>query len=148
MAVTHRTIVLYPATAKTSTFNTSDLPIGHEYTAVNIWVKTTSSSGTSPTLDVKVQRAVRAPAGTESALRDTAGSYEYQDMAAFTQITGNIERTMGIVGSGNADYQVTAGTLAAGTIKSGPIPAAMRCRCVIAGTNPSFTIQIVVELIP
>jgi hypothetical protein len=144
---TSRTICIYPATAAAATFNTVDIPVGWMYSGFKVWVKTTASSGTSPTLDVKIEEAIRAP-GTATAGQNCNGSYEYQDYAAFTQINGNTERMLSVAGSGEEEYVVSAGTLAAATIRNGPIPEIFRCRCVIAGTNPSFTVQIVVKLIP
>ena len=136
------------ATAQTVTFTTADIKIGHQFTSIYVWVKTTAVTGTSPTLNLILQRAILPPAAVDVEWTDITGTTEYQDYAAFSQITGNTERAMSIVGSANQEFAVTEGTLTAGTILDGAIPPAFRFKGVIGGTSPNFTVQIVVQFIP
>ncbi len=74
--------------AKTATFNTEDVRVG-DWDYIGIGVKTESSSGTSPTLDVKMQVSWNGGTSYWDAYPDDANS---ETQAALAQITGNAEK--------------------------------------------------------
>ncbi len=118
------------ASAAATTSSTSDV-LGNldRVSKLIIQVKTTASSGTSPTLNVYVQ--IQLPNGTD-----------YMDIGSFTQFTGTANHYMAIVSGGNSTAVVTDGTLTAGTILNVPFPQYWRIKWVVAGTSPSFTLAI------
>lgn len=93
----------------------------------------TAITGTTPTLDLKIQTSVD---GTN-----------WQDVAAFAQVTAATGiRFLRIVAGGAIPNVVEEaqkdGTLAAATVESGPLGKFIRAKWVIGGTTPSFTMQL------
>lgn len=103
------------------------------YGQATIYLKVTGTAGTSPTLDVKLQKQL--PDGAT-----------WQDIAAFTQFTGNANRVMHLTNGGNLEEAQAAGSLTAGTINGVPFGTIWRLYYVIAGTSPSFTIAAYIEV--
>jgi hypothetical protein len=89
---------------------------------------TTASSGVGPTSDVKIQTSVN-------------GS-NWDDVAAFAQVTGTGRRYLYFscdIASTSPEHVEADGTLAAGTVRQGPLGEMLRAKVVTAGTTPSFT---------
>lgn len=99
------------------------------YSACKIEVNVTAASGTSPTLDIKLQTLL--PDNTT-----------WMDVAAFNQITGISKNVLDFVSAGSTVNAVTTDTLTAGTILSVLLGRRIRLRGIVAGTNPSFTVTI------
>lgn len=116
---------------KTSTDTTSKFSV-QTLTQMTIQVTTSAVSGTSPTLDVYVQKLL--PDGST-----------WQDIAAFTQFTGNATRVMHLVSGGNLEEAASEAALTAGTTNSVPFGRWWRLKFKIGGTNPSFTIAAALE---
>jgi len=121
---------------KAQTLTSSDQTVGLVgFAAVSqavIYAKSSSVSGTSPTMDIYVQRL----------LPDTT---TWHDIAHFTQFTGNANRVMSMVTGGNKEEAQQAGSLAAATINSVAFGSTWRLSVVIGGTTPSFVLDVYVE---
>lgn len=122
-------LVLAPSAARTAAFTGEAIPI-KGYNSLLIELNSTAASGTSPTLDVKVQTRV-GPNGS------------WADIGAFAQVTGVTKRIMRISRLATPDTEegaLTDGTLAAGTVQQGPLGDQLRIKhAAPGGTNPSFT---------
>lgn len=116
--------------AKSSTFASSKFQVA-DFTQMTIEVTTSSTAGTSPTLDIAVQKLL--PDGTN-----------WQAIAQFTQITGDGTRVMHLVSGGNLE-EAAATSLSSGTLHSVPFGGWWRLNYVIGGTSPSFTIVTSIE---
>lgn len=114
--------------AQTATF-TTETKGADRFVGVIVLVKVSAVSGTTPTLDVKLQTLM--PDGST-----------WCDIAAMTQITSALNKALFFLSSGSAEYTVVDGTLTAGTIKTVPLGRVIRVKGVIGGTNPSFTLSI------
>jgi hypothetical protein len=105
-------------------------------------------SGTTPTLNVRIQQGIRDGAADTLVGSDVTGAYVFHDFATYTQVTVAAKKNIVFVGGSSQEYAVVDGSLAAATIRSGPLGAVLRAQWTIGGTNPSFTFYIVLQLIP
>lgn len=147
-----REIVLVAPTTQTSSGNSEVLIITEQFTAAIVMLQVTAASGTSPTLDLKIQRVITGAAASDADLDNASGTEVFDDYLSFSQVTGTATRIFPIVGAGgqgaNQDYAIADGTLTAGTARNGPIGRKWRAKWVITGTSPSFTFSVVAQLIP
>lgn len=143
-----REVVLKPSAAKTATGAGSSLTVPEGYSQVQVWVDCTARSGTSPTLDLKIQDARTGAASADLEGAQPTGTVVWDDFAAFTQMTNTGQRTMRIVASTSSEAAAADGALTAGTIRAGAISGPWRVKWVIGGTNPSFTFSVVAKFIP
>jgi hypothetical protein len=98
-----------------------------------LYLKVTAASGTSPTLDVYVQKKL-------------ADAATYQDIAHFTQVTTSpTGRVMSLVTGGNKEEIQQTNTLAAATVNAVAFGGIWRISAVVAGTTPSFTFSLWME---
>jgi hypothetical protein len=118
-ALVHSQITLEGgAAAKTATFNTPDL-VNYDGRGIELTLDITAASGTTPTLDVKIQG--------KDEVSDT-----YTDIpgAAFTQKTA----------AGDDKLTIYPGiAVVANESVNLPCPGTIRAVCTIGGTTPSFT---------
>lgn len=105
------------------------------YARCTILLQVTAASGTTPTLNVYVQKDIGTP-----------GNRIYTDFIAFTQVTTSPTSLKAEV---NANLRDVTGTspfpdagLATGTANNGPWGDYWRIKWVIAGTTPSFTFRV------
>ena len=97
-----------------------------------LYLKVTTVSGTSPTLDVYVQKL----------LPDRA---TYQDIAHFAQSTTTGGQVMHMVTGGNKIEAQQTNALAASTVNAVPFGSEWRISMVVAGTSPSFGLSLYME---
>lgn len=115
----------------TSTDRTNKFLIA-PYTQATLYFVTTASSGTSPTLNIRVQKLL--PDNTT-----------WQDIASIAQVTGNASKVLHLVSGGNLQEAQQSEALAAGTVNAVPFGAWWRISYVVGGTNPSFTMNSYIE---
>lgn len=147
-----RTIVLLPSRTITTT-GTGDAVINLEgYTAAIIRLTVPTPTGTSPTLNFRIQQGITDDNAAVNAgdQPPAEASITWDDFAAFAQATtSQVTRYIRIVGGGNAESASSSGALAAGTIRNGPLGSLWRAQWTIGGTNPSYAgVDCVVQLIP
>ena len=120
---------LRASAAATSTGNTDRFQVS-AFSAADILLDVTAASGTSPTLDVYIQKRL-------------ADSSTWQDIAHFAQNTGAAgKQILSFVSSGNSVAAVQTDALTVNTVKTTLIGAEWRVRWVIAGTSPSFSFSV------
>lgn len=111
------------------------------YTQVTLFLSVGTVTGTSPTLDVKVQKRL-----ADSTTKDLASSATWHDIAAFTQVTSsNTKRVMSLISGGNKEEAQQSGALTAGTVNSVAFGGVWRINFVITGTNPVFPVSLYFE---
>lgn len=122
--------VLAPSAARTAAFTGTPVEIGGVKT-VMLQLDVTAASGTTPTLDVKVQTTVD---GTN-----------WCDVGAFAQATAVSRKVMRISTAvfplaAEDEEPCTDGTLAASLVRQGPLGQSLRVKHALpGGTTPSFT---------
>lgn len=151
-----RTIVFANSETMTSTVTRYfNLP---EYaTAFDGYVKVGTVSGTSPTLDIKIDKMIRTATTSDTVGRDAIGGtpaagYTYLPYIQLRQMTTtNHIQQINVVGSGTNNPAVATSLAAAtaGTPNSGPIGTFWRVVFTVAGTNPSFgSVEMVINFLP
>jgi hypothetical protein len=140
-------IILVSTTAAASSTG-PELNIASPFTSVIFLLNVTAASGTSPTLNVRIQEVLTPAAAADQINVKPTGAKVYDDFVSFTQATGTGNWRARVTGGGNDVAILTDGTMAAAAAKSGPIGCIWRCKYTIAGTNPSFTFNVVARLIP
>ena len=145
-----RTIVLLPSTTAAASASGSRIQIGEQFTAVKFRSVVSAASGTSPTLNVRIQGGSRAISAGDTLVGQAVvgDTMVWDDYASLTQQTGTGTIYCSTVASGEEIWTAADGTLAAGQVRNGPIPSWMRIDYTIGGTNPSFTFYVLAELIP
>lgn len=146
-----RTIVLLPSATLTTTGTGSAVIDIEGYTAFIARLTSTTVTGTTPTLNMRIQQGVPDDnAATTAGEQPPAGaSITWNDYAAFTQQTAAAVHYIRAVAGGSVAGAASAGALAAGTISNGPLGSVWRVQYTIGGTNPSFAgTDVVVQLIP
>lgn len=98
------------------------------FTSATVCLKVTAKSGTSPTLDVYIQKQL--PSGS------------YTDVAHLTQATDTGEWYVDLVAAGNIASAAQDAAISAGSVKSCLLGSAWRVKWVLGGTNPSFTFEV------
>jgi hypothetical protein len=122
-----RELELFPSAARTATVNGSDVN-NWRHRGVRLWLDITVVSGTTPTLDVKVQSKDHI-----------SGKYVDIPSAAFVQKTA----------TGSDDLLVYPGVAeTANRSVSDVLPKTFRVVATIGGTTPSFTFSLSGELLP
>lgn len=151
-----RNIVLIPAQTLTASGTSGIIVVPEGFTRAIFWLTTGTPAGTTETLDVYVQHALRgvtASADATAGLDLVASTYTlFDDFLHFTQITTS---TATIVAK-YSDYVTAAAVvvnkdaaLAAATFSAGPLGAAWRIKWVITGTSPSYpSTYLVAQLLP
>lgn len=148
-------IVLVASTTVTANGTSSELNIPQGYRAAILLLNVSAVSGTSPTLDVKIQD-VLTPAGTAAVFASPNGTKVYDDFAAFTQMTGTGSSVVRVNPSAftatgavaTTGLALADGTLTAGAGKVGAIGLIWRFKYVLTATTPSFTFSITGQFIP
>jgi hypothetical protein len=102
------------------------------YSQARIYFSVSAATGTSPTLDVRIQ----------SQLGDKS---TWHDIAAFTQFTGAANRVMSLVSGGNKEEAKNDGALTAGTVNAVYFGRLWRLKYTVGGTNPNFTVSAYIE---
>lgn len=144
-----RDYVLHPSAARTVSGVTTELQIPGGFTAAIIRLQSAAGVATTPTLDVYLQQGIKDVDGTEALHGFSAGAYVFNDLVAFAQVTDSAsEQWAMIVGGGSQVAAAQDAALTASSILDGPIGGVWRLKWVIGGTGPSFTFDVVAQLIP
>ena len=122
---------------KGATVTTSDTSVGiggvQAFYQATLFLSVTAASGTSPTLDIYIQKML-------------ADRITFQDIVHFTQVTSApTKRVANMVTGGNKEEAQQTNTLAAGTINAVPFGTTWRVSAVVGGTSPSFTFDLYME---
>lgn len=142
-----RTVILKASGAAAASAAEAEVVIPELFTAVIVMLDVTVASGTSPTLNVYIQQAIRQQGTAVSVGSDVDGALFWDDYAAFTQVTTTGKRFWRIVGGGNEESAASDAALTAGTCRDGPLGSIFRCKYVIGGTNPSLNFSVVAQFI-
>lgn len=157
--VNTREIALLGPTTVTTSGTGPDIVVPQGWQAAIVSANASTTSGTSPTFDVYVQKKLRQPAATDVSGADVTGTAIYDDLLHFTQMTTNSTRitslaTGPLTPTANATVVTTAdwlqadATLTAGDIRLGPLSGAWRVKYVVGGTSPSTVLSVTVQLVP
>lgn len=98
------------------------------YTQVTLYWDITLVSGTSPTMNIRIQKLL-------------PDSTTWQDIASLAQVTGTAKKVLHMVSGGNLQEAQQSESLAAATVNSVPFGAWWRISYVTGGTNPTFTVS-------
>jgi len=148
-----RKIVLFNGTATASGVG-SEIPIPCGYEGCIVLLNVTAASGTSPTLDVKIQDVLYAAASTDLVNSCPTGTKFYDDFIAFNQATNtgswvarvNPSAFTAAGAVATVSLALQDGTMSAGTGKVGHLGCTWRVKYVITATTPSFTFSVVAHL--
>lgn len=99
------------------------------YTSADIFLTVTAASGTSPTLNVYIQKL--SPDGST-----------WQDVASCAQAVTTGNQSFTAISNSTAPFTPTDATLAAASLKLAQMGNTWRVKWVIGGTNPSFTFAV------
>lgn len=125
-----RSVPLLSVTGATSSSTNASLIAVEGYGSAELTLVTANAAGTSPTLNVYIQKLL-------------ADGTTWDDIVAFTQVTGNIKKTLTFYGQvPSGDHTPNDAALAAGTIQTTSMGHTWRIKYVIAGTSPSFDITL------
>jgi hypothetical protein len=141
-----RTIVIANSLTLTATPSTPTyINLPEAYTAFDGFVKAGTVSGTSPTLDITIDKGIRTPTSSDTVGRDAIGgdysTYTWLPFIKLRQMTAtNHIQQVNLVGGGSNNPAVATSLAAAtaGTPNSGPVGSVWRVTFTVAGTNPSF----------
>jgi hypothetical protein len=160
-----RYLTLLGPTTITTSAAFSDINVPQGFSEATIAVTLTTTSGTSPTFDVFVQKQIPQCAAADIAPGSPTGTAIFDDLLHFTQLTTNTTR-LGQLGTGyspantaNATVLTTAdwaqsdaasgaNALAAGTLRMGPIGGDWRVKVTVGGTSPVTVMSVVAILLP
>jgi hypothetical protein len=163
---TREICLLGPAT-QTTTGTGPDINLIQGWQSAIISATVLTVSGTSPTLDIFVQKKIgQALVGTDTSGSFLTGTAVYDDLLHFTQFTttGTVPRianltTGELASSANSTVITTvdylnsvnasgANALAAGSARVGPLGGLWRISWTVGGTSPSFAFFVQCTLIP
>jgi hypothetical protein len=159
---TREICLLGPTTATGTQATNPDINLIQGWQAATITLNVQTVSGTSPTLDVYIQKKLGQASFTNG---DVTGGFPtgtaiYDDVVHFAQVTAS--NTIRIVnlctGPGaptansslitSADYANSVAGLSASNLRVGPIGGLWKVSYVIGGTSPSFAFSVVAQMIP
>lgn len=156
---TREVVLLGPQTTTTSGSG-PDIVLIQGWQAAIVSINVSTTSGTSPTFDVYIQKKLGQPASTDLSGALPTGTAIYDDILHFTQITTNSTRIAQLstgynpAGTANATTLTTAdwtqsdAALTAGALRFGPIGGSWRVKWVVGGTSPSTVMSVTAQLIP
>lgn len=152
MIVNPKRLILVASQTTTSSSTGPLLNIPSGYSSAIIHLNVSAASGTTPTLNVRIQDVLQPPASTDAILNPptlNTSTQVFDDFCSFTQATAAGDWVARITTQGTSAAAVLAdGSLAAGTVKIGPMGLFWRVKWTVGGTSPSFTWSLVAQLIP
>lgn len=160
--INSREIVLLGITTVTTSGTGPDTNMIMAWQAATITLNVATVSGTTPTIDVYIQKKLGQASATDVNPGPPTGVAIYDDLLHFTQLTTTNSIRLSNVVTGPigvstvatptitapADYAQSDAALAAGTLRLGPIGPLWRVKYVISGTTPSIAFSVVAQLIP
>jgi hypothetical protein len=154
-----RVVLLAPTTVTTSAaFPDINIPQGFSTAIVSATASTTS--GTSPTFALFLQKQIPQAASTDLAGNPPSGTAVWDDVLQFTTITTNSTRIANLAGISfpattantsamtTADWALTDAGIGSGTLRIGALGGDMRVKVAVTGTSPSTVLSVVAEFIP
>lgn len=157
-----REVVLLAAQTVITNLVGPDINMIQGWQAALVSVNANTTTGTSPTFDVYIQKKLGQPAATDLVGNPPTGTAIYDDVLHFSQLTTNATRISAIctgpLGISTvstaptvttvADWAQSDAALAAGTLRIGPLGGLWRVKVVVGGTSPSATLAVTAQLIP
>lgn len=141
-------VVLSAAQAITGATTGSEIVIPDGYTRIQVVLNITAKSGTSPTLNVYLQNAIRFAASTDTVGALPTGTVTWNDLVSFAQATNTGTQYASFIESTGFVAAAQDGALTAGTIRAGVIGNRLRVKFATGGSSPSFTCSVVAQLLP
>ena len=149
MSFSPRRIVLVAQQTTTTSSNSNDMPIPGGWSACILHLNVTAASGTTPTLNVYVQDALKPAASTDLLFQPPTGTAVYDDFVSFNQATAAGDWVARVAQGGTSAAAAKGdGSLTAGTVRVGPIGLIWRVKWVLTATTPSFTWSLTAQFIP
>jgi hypothetical protein len=150
--VGERKLVLFPSTqtavGPATVAGTNPTAVAG-YTSAIVVLSVTAQAGTTPTLDVYIQQEIPIVASTDLRGDVPTGTSVWDDVIHFTQVTTATGTWVAsLVGGSSVAAPIKDGTLAAATVRVGPIGSNWRVKYVTAGTTPQYTFAVTAVLIP
>lgn len=151
---TSRSLVLIPTQTLTASGTSGIIPVPEGYKSAIFYLTTGTPAGTTETLDVYVQHALKAAGSSDTVagLDLVASTYTiFDDFLHMTQITTSTATIVAKYSdyiTANAQAVTKDGALAVG-FSAGPLGGAWRIKWVITGTSPSYPgTYLTVQLLP
>lgn len=153
-----RAVCLLGLTTVTTSAVGNDINLIQGWDAAILSVTLATTSGTSPTFDVYVQKRIPQAAATDTTGIIPTGTAVYDDILHFTQLTTNGVRlshisenyspalTANATSMTTADWAQSDAALGAATLRVGPIGGTWRVKYVVGGTSPSTVLSVTAEL--
>lgn len=160
--INSREIVLLGITTVTTSGTGPDTNMIMAWQASTITLNVATVSGTTPTIDVYIQKKLGQCAAADVNPGPPTGTAIYDDLLHFAQLTTtNTIRLANVVTlgtgistvatptvTGPADYAQSDAALGASQLRVGPLGGLWRVKYVISGTTPSFAFSVVAQLLP
>ena len=129
-------LVIYTATGITADTTGDEIPGFEDYKLLIFQMIPVNNSGTTPTLNVRIQDSIDRGA-------------TWHDIVSFTQIT-TVDTThraavSAYVVPNPAEGAIADGTLAAGSVQQGPFGGFFRVDIDVGGTNPDYDVTVKVS---
>ena len=147
-----RRVILFPSTqtavGPATVADTKPLSVAGYNSAIVI-LSVTAQAGTTPTLDVYIQQEIPIVGASDTWAQVPSGTSVWDDVLHFTQVTTSTGTWVAsVVGGSGVAAAIKDATLAAGTVRNGPIGSNWRIKYVTAGTTPQYTFAVTAVLIP
>lgn len=149
--ITPKAVVLLPSSTLTASGTGAQMPVyRYPFSKARVRLKYAAGTGTTPTLNVYIQKGMSTAAASDASGAVATGAIEWQDLIAFAQATTSAGTQYAeVVEAGNVVQASKDASLTAGSVANGPLGTWWRVKYVIAGTNPSYaTVTVTAELIP
>ncbi len=154
-----REVVLLGLTTVTTSGSGPDINVIQAWQAATVTLNVQTVSGTTPTMNVFIQRKLGQAAATDTPPNPPTGTAIYDDLLAFTTITTSTTiRISNLCCSAfanansslmtAADWGNTVQALPVSNQRIGPLSGIWKVGYVISGTLPSFAFTVTTQLVP
>lgn len=155
-----RYVTLLGPTTVTTSGSFGDVNIPQGFAAGTVAVTLATTSGTSPTFNVFLQKQIPQCASTDVAPSSPSGTAVFDDVLAFSTLSTNgvqisqLGNWYNPAGTANAttlttcDWARQDAALTAGSLRLGPIGGDWRVKVAVGGTSPSTVLSVVAVLLP
>jgi hypothetical protein len=155
-----RYVTLLGPTVVTTSAAFPDINLPQGFQAATIAVTLATTSGTSPTFAVFIQKQIPQCAATDVAPNAPTGTAVWDDILQFTTLTTNgvqcsnfglwytPANTANATTMTTADWAKADASIGSGTLRFGPIGGDWRVKVTAGGTSPNTTLSVVAVLLP
>ena len=156
-----RDLVLLGAATQTTSGAGNDMVVPQAWQAAILTVNISSVTGTTPTLNVFLQRKLAQAAAADLSGNFPTGTAIYDDLLAFSTLTTTGNQIGPVISGGFApaaaatanlatgvDYLQKDAALTASSYRIGPLGGLWRIKWVVGGTTPNFNFSVVAHLVP